>query len=91
MSNFSTPLHNFGRIRQQAHLQKQAVQSHQKFAPQQFFSHLEEPILNCRDSLLVFNAIAPPQLHLMMGITAKIWGELLNRLSQEIETQIGQL
>ncbi len=82
-SNFTAPLCTFGRICQQARLFKLAVQSRQKFPPQQFFSCLEEPILNCPDSLLVLDAIAPSQLHLMMGVTAKIWDELLNRLSRD--------
>ncbi len=82
-SDFVAPLRTFARIRHQARLYKEAVRQKKKFTPQTYFSCVEEPILRVRGDVVVLDAIAPPQLHLMMGVTSKIWDELLVRLEKD--------
>ncbi len=60
---------------------KGAVGQEKKIPPQTHFSSVEEPKGTWR--CVVLDAIAPTQLHLKIGVTSKIWDELLVILEKD--------
>ncbi len=78
------PLRTFGRIRAKVGQFKQAVAEGKKVGGAQFLGCVEMPLLENADQEDVLDAIAPPELHLMLGVVAKLFDELTDRMKKEL-------
>ncbi len=75
-----------GRIRELSSQHKQSLLEGKKVRPGEFFSCIENPLFaDWSDDVEILDLILPPELHLMLGITAKLYDEVINRMKQEGE------
>ncbi len=78
------PLRTFGSIRERAGRYKKAIADWKRVGRQMFFGCVELPLLENPDQEEVLDAIAPPELHLMLGVVAKLFDELTDRMQKEL-------
>ena len=75
-----------GSIRKQARQYKEQCQKGKKPRPLDFFNSIEEPLFkDLGDEVQILDLIPPPELHLMLGVTSKIYEEVLLRLERDGE------
>ncbi len=79
-------LRTFGSIREKARRYKQEVAEGKRVGGQQFMGCVEMPLLDNPDGEEVLDAIAPPELHLMLGVVAKLFDELTDRMQKELKS-----
>ncbi len=77
-------LRTFGSIRELARQYKKALAEGKRVGGQQFFGCVEMPLLENPDEDEVLDAIAPPELHLLLGVVAKLFDELTDRMQKEL-------
>ncbi len=75
-----------GRIREQARLYKSSLQGGKKGKPWDFYNCIEDPLFaDLDDSTEILDLIPPPELHLMMGVTTKLYEEVLYKMQRDGE------
>ncbi len=75
-----------GRIREQASLYKKSLEEGRKVKPAEFFNCIENPLFfDLSDDTEIIDLIPPPELHLMLGTTSKLYEEVLNKMQREGE------
>ncbi len=79
-------LRTFGSIRRMVRQYKSEVAAGKKVGGQQFLGCVEMPLLDNPDEEEVLDAIAPPELHLMLGVVAKLFDELTDRMQKELQS-----
>ncbi len=73
-----------GTIREQARKYQSAIKEGKKVRPQDFVNCVEEPLFkDLPDDTSILSLIPPPELHLMLGVTAKLYEEVLKRLETD--------
>ena len=77
-------MRTLGRIRDQARLFAQS--GGRKERAQEFYNCVEPPLFaDLPDSVEILDLIPPPELHLMMGVTSKLYEEVLAKMRKDGE------